>query len=54
MVIAWLTVFIRLGISPKLFIIFLLDENPLLKTKAFMGFMHGLGDLIGKLTVSMN
>gem|GEM_PF-5344619 len=31
MIIAWLTLFVKLGTSPKIFLNFLLDVNPFLK-----------------------
>jgi hypothetical protein len=52
MLLAWLILLIKLGISPKLLINFLLDVNPFMKAVALARFIPGLGDILGNLTIS--
>jgi hypothetical protein len=51
MLFAWLILLLRLGITPNLFITFLVDENPFV-SKVFVRIIYGLGDIIGNLTTT--
>ena len=52
MIITWLTLLIRLGISPNPFMIFLLAAVPSEQAGVFQKLAQGLKNLTGILTVS--